>query len=197
MPSGERVSRRTIAKRTVGAAAAVWAAPAFTTLALAPAAAASCPSASNCATGASSWVGWPAAARWNNEPITHAAPVTQICLTMTSTVGNSVMMFGLNRDPATNASYNTIDFAFNLLTLGGVTYVYIWESGVFRASLGTLDPGTELCVTRTDPGTVEYSVCGSVVRTRPTPPASDLYVDSSGFGWPSWGGTLNYDVGYC
>lgn len=82
---------------------------------------------------------------------------------------------GINTDPATNDSWETIDYLFVVRTGGGIE---IFESGASIASVGTYAEGTT-CVVAYDGRTVRYSVNGSVVRTVAASPGQTYWLDSA------------------
>ncbi|MFK8038027.1 MAG: T9SS type A sorting domain-containing protein [Crocinitomicaceae bacterium] len=87
---------------------------------------------------------------------------------------NTFRMIGLSNGN-TNAHYNTIDYAFYLISGGGIR---IYESGTNRGGFGTYTTGTEFKI-GVESGTVKYYVNGSLVYTSAIPPVLPLLVDVS------------------
>jgi hypothetical protein len=98
-----------------------------------------------------------------------------------STVGR--LMFGLNSDPTTDASYTSIDYAIYLNgTPGGDGNIYIYESASNPAAFGAYAVGDVFAVVY-DGSSVKYLKNGAVFYTSTAPSASTpnqkLYFDSS------------------
>ncbi|MDP3612112.1 MAG: enoyl-CoA hydratase-related protein, partial [Rubrivivax sp.] len=87
------------------------------------------------------------------------------------------MMFGLNSDPAADASYTSLDFAWYFTSGGSLD---IWESGTFVATFGSYTTDTVLSVVY-DGKTVRYLKDGVVVRALPVAPGLRLHLDTSLF----------------
>ncbi len=188
-------SRRSLVGKAAGGAALIWATPVVTTLGLTPAAAAS---------GGETWsitAERPLANQgWNNQLITGTVPVDEVCTTLTASAGNTPQMIGLNTDPGTNASYNTIDHAayFYIRTDLGPRF-YVWEDGGYGGYWTNINIGDEVCVVR-DPATgiVTYLLNGVVVFTSPNNSPGTLYVDSSFYYRPGfWSGSVTLDITSC
>ena len=110
---------------------------------------------------------------WNSGLVSTTSFTSGAKLTFMVTAGSSAM-FGLNTDPATNANYNSIDYA---IFVNGIT-INIFESGVNKATVGTYT-STDLFTILYNNDTVSYYKNG--IRLYSTDVAKDLtlYVDSS------------------
>lgn len=110
---------------------------------------------------------------WNSGLVSTTSFTSGAKLTFMATAGSSAML-GLNTDPATNANYNSIDYA---IYVAGTT-IYIFESGVNKATVGTYT-STDLFTILYNNDTVSYYKNG--IRLYSTDVAKDLtlYVDSS------------------
>ena len=110
---------------------------------------------------------------WNSGLVSTTSFTSGAKLTFMATAGSSAML-GLNTDPATNAHYNSIDYA---IYVAGTT-IYIFESGVNKATVGTYT-STDLFTILYNNDTVSYYKNG--IRLYSTDVAKDLtlYVDSS------------------
>jgi hypothetical protein len=102
---------------------------------------------------------------------------------------NYVMM-GLNTDPATNASYATIDYAWYPYYTGGVQ---IYENGSYIGEyFGTYNSSTKFLITY-DNSSVRYWIDGRVYLTRTPGSGITFYIDSSFY----YTGTSGFvDVGF-
>ncbi len=87
---------------------------------------------------------------------------------------NGAIMFGLNSDPSTNASYTSIDYAWYLEADGTLS---IYENGASVLALGAYSTGTVLTVTWNG-GTVRYYQ-NNVLRREVAARATLMYFDSS------------------
>lgn len=88
----------------------------------------------------------------------------------------SHLMLGLSSSNP-NANYNTIDYA---IYLNRNRYVYIYESGSSKASLGTYAIGDRFRVERTGPsGIVKYYQNGQLIHTSGTNTTAPLMIDAS------------------
>ncbi|GEM_PF-2331220 len=87
------------------------------------------------------------------------------------------LLFGLNSDPNTDASYTSLDFAMELQA-GGVLAVY--ESNVARGAIGSYVAGDILAVIF-DGSAIRYCKNGAVLFTssQPAPIGSPLFFDST------------------
>jgi hypothetical protein len=85
------------------------------------------------------------------------------------------VMFGLNTDPAADASYTSIDFAWYFDFTNGIR---IYEDSNDRGSFGTYTTATVLSITY-DGATVRYFKDGSLLRSVTRAIGSPLYFDSS------------------
>jgi predicted phage tail protein len=88
---------------------------------------------------------------------------------------NTNVMFGLNTDPLTNASYLSIDYAF-YLEASGVAYIY--ESGALVATLGAR-LATDVWAVTNDDNLIRYLKNGTVVRATAAPVGAKFFFDSS------------------
>lgn len=84
------------------------------------------------------------------------------------------MMAGLNTDPATNDSYDSIDYA--IFILGNTSQVY--ESGVFIGDIGAWATSTRFAIVY-DNKTVTYYKDGNSVRQIPVAAGQTLYFDAA------------------
>lgn len=75
------------------------------------------------------------------------------------TIGQS--FFGLNTDPATDANFTSIDFAWYYF---GDGHCFVYESGVFVADMGTYTTSTVLAIVHNGPEILYYKD-GALVRT--------------------------------
>lgn len=87
---------------------------------------------------------------------------------------NKAIIFGLNEDPSTDASYTSIDFAWYFEGDGTLS---IYESGSPVLDGGSYTTATVLSISW-DGGVVRYWKDNSLIRERPAKP-SRLYFDSS------------------
>ena len=88
---------------------------------------------------------------------------------------SSYFMAGLNSDPTTNASFDTIDFAFHMNNDGSV---YCFESGSFGANFGAYAAGMELCLYY-DNEYVHHLINGREVRSTYVGAGRKYHFDSS------------------
>jgi hypothetical protein len=89
---------------------------------------------------------------------------------------NNYVMMGLNTDPATNASYATIDYAWYPYYGGGVQ---IYENGSYIGEyFGTYSSSTKFLITY-DNSSVRYWIDGRVYLTRTPGSGITFYLDSS------------------
>jgi hypothetical protein len=87
----------------------------------------------------------------------------------------SHFMAGLNTDPAADASFTSLDYAFYM---AGSAPLYAYESGVSQGVIGTYVAGDVLTVTY-DGASVRYLKNGDVLRTVAALPNLKLFFDSS------------------
>lgn len=101
---------------------------------------------------------------WNNEFTTGSTPIVgdfRLCTTISGTTGNTANMLGINSDPTTNASWNTIDCALYIRDLNGQQNLYHYENGSFQGFIGTQNiEGQEICYVRTG-GVVTFELNGN------------------------------------
>ncbi len=138
---------------------------------------------------------------WTNQVITGTIPTDMVCVTVTAATGNTPQMIGLNSDPSTDASFQSIDYAFYVYQANNSQILQIRESGGFVLNVpGGWAIGDDLCIVR-DPatGVVTYSVNGTVVHTSAVNSTDDLFVDSSFyFANGFWGtGSITMEVTTC
>ncbi|WP_103068346.1 hypothetical protein [Aquimarina sediminis] len=97
-------------------------------------------------------------------------------LNFTSGPNNRYRMIGLNSDPATNASYASIDYAIYLVSNGRV---YVFENGANRGYKTTYVAGDQFEVNVSCEGVVSYLKNGSTFYTSTVSPSGALYLDTS------------------
>lgn len=119
---------------------------------------------------------------WNNQVVTGTQAFSgdaEFSFTISAATLNTPQMIGLNSDPATNASYATIDYALYIYVNGTTRRIYIYENGAYRGLFfNPFALGDEFSIRRT--GTlVEYLRNDVVFYTSTVASTSDLYVDSS------------------
>jgi len=103
--------------------------------------------------------------------------VDRILISARAAQTNAYIMFGLNSDPKTNASYDTIDYAwyFN----GSPSEAYIYENGVpIGVNYGSYTTSTILSIIYEN-GVIKYYKDGSLVRSVNRSVGVPLYFDSS------------------
>lgn len=88
---------------------------------------------------------------------------------------NRALMFGLNTDPTTNASYTSLDYAFYLRANGNLE---IWESNAMVLAVGAYATGDTFSISFNN-FSVRYYQNGSLVRTIPATHSGALHFDSS------------------
>jgi hypothetical protein len=88
---------------------------------------------------------------------------------------NLALMFGLNSDPATDASFTSIDYA---MYAGADGSLYAYESNVSKGVIGSYVAGDVLAVTY-DGSNVRYMKGGTILRTVSATIAAPLFFDSS------------------
>jgi hypothetical protein len=113
-------------------------------------------------------------------------------LNFTSGANNRYRMIGLNSDPATNASYASIDYALYLV---GNKRIYIYENGSNRGNKTNYVSGDQFKINVDCDGTVTYLKNGSVIYTSATKANSILYFDSSFYNTPG-NGISNISITY-
>ncbi|MEC4724511.1 phage tail protein [Shewanella sp. D64] len=98
------------------------------------------------------------------------------CTIASGNAGAIRFMFGLNADPSSNASYNTLDYAFYPTN----SLYYVYEGGLSKGMVLAVAPvvGDTLSVAY-DGTQVKYFINGVVVRTVSAPVNLKLYMDSS------------------
>jgi len=123
---------------------------------------------------------------WNNtigEPGVALVGDGEFCFTIDSLKDGTIQMIGLNSDPATNRSFNTIDYAIYVYARENLSQyrLYIRESGTQRSyplNTTTSYVGSELCVRRTGT-TIDYLKDGVILYTSTVASTQDLYIDNS------------------
>lgn len=113
-------------------------------------------------------------------------------LNFTSGPNNRYRMIGLNSDPATNASYTSIDYALYLV---GNKRIYIYENGRSRGNKTNYASGDQFKINVDCDGTVTYLKNGSVIYTSATKANNILYFDSSFYNTPG-NGISNISITY-
>ena len=116
---------------------------------------------------------------WNAQgySISHAIPAGEAGnLSFTAVTNDRLRMIGLNSDPATNASYTTLDYAIYLHSNNNV---YIYEHGASKGRYATYLPGDNFEVNVDCTGRVSYLKNGSEIYNSATQATGDLYLDSS------------------
>ncbi|QKX06549.1 hypothetical protein HN014_17060 [Aquimarina sp. TRL1] len=118
-------------------------------------------------------------AGWNQQGYStvHSIPAGgEGHLNFVSGPSNRYRMIGLNSDPATNASYNTIDYAIYLVAN---SRVYVYENGAYRGNFTTYVAGDNFEIYVACSGLVTYAKNGTVFYTSSISASGDLYFDSS------------------
>lgn len=103
--------------------------------------------------------------------------IDRILISAKAAQTNAYIMFGLNSDPKTNASYTSLDYAwyFN----GSPSEAYIYENGVpTGVNYGSYTTDTILSIIYEN-GIIKYYKDGSLVRSVPRLAGLPLYFDSS------------------
>lgn len=114
---------------------------------------------------------------WNSQAYSTNGYIDRILISAQAAQTNAYIMFGLNSDPKTNASYDTIDYAwyFN----GSPSEAYIYENGVsIGVNYGSYTTSTILSIIYEN-GVIKYYKDGSLVRSVNRSVGAPLYFDSS------------------
>lgn len=187
--------RRKFLVRSAVGAGVIWSAPVVTTVGLYPAAAASGTPKVTTATRPLPGTGW------TNELCLGSTPIDHLCTTLTAENGEPFAeMLGLNSDPATNQSWNTLDYAVYFLQFNGTIGLRVYENGVFRGFFGNILVGDEVCITRSPSGVVTYSLNGTDFFTSTVNSMAPLFLDSSFWSQPTgfWSmGSTTHSVVVC
>ena len=116
---------------------------------------------------------------WNAQgySIAHAIPAGEAGkLSFTVTTNTRYRMVGLNSDPTTNASYQSLDYA---IYVAANRYVYIYENGSNKGSFSTYSAGDNFEVKVNCSGKVAYFKNGSEFYSSSISASGALYFDSS------------------
>lgn len=97
-------------------------------------------------------------------------------LSFTADTNTRIRMIALNTDPATNASYTTLDFA---MYLHSNKRIYIYESGSSKGNKTTYLNGDKLEINVDCNGKVTYLKNGTAFYTSLNTASGTLYLDSS------------------
>jgi len=114
---------------------------------------------------------------WNSQAYSTNGYIDRILISAQAAQTNAYIMFGLNSDPKTNASYDTIDYAwyFN----GSPSEAYIYENGVpTGVNYGSYTTDTILSIIYEN-GFIKYYKDGSLVKSVNRSVGTPLYFDSS------------------
>ncbi|MED1940816.1 phage tail spike protein [Cytobacillus firmus] len=126
---------------------------------------------------------------WDSQAYSTESYTGGAFLTFKAGVNANNVMIGLNSDPATDASYTSIDFAFYLRSAGTFSF---YESGTSRGTATPFAVGDVFSVVY-DNTEVSYYHNGNLVRTVAAPSGRTLSVDSS-FGTVSSKSPHIYDL---
>ncbi|MBY0157266.1 phage tail protein [Cytobacillus firmus] len=126
---------------------------------------------------------------WDSQAYSTESYTGGAFLTFKAGVNANNIMIGLNSDPATDASYTSIDFAFYLRSAGTFSF---YESGTSRGTAAPFAVGDVFSVVY-DNTEVRYYHNGNLVRTVAAPSGRTLSVDSS-FGTASSKSPHIYDL---
>jgi YD repeat-containing protein len=97
-------------------------------------------------------------------------------VSLTAPVASDHLMFGLNSDPNTDASYTSIDYALYLNA--GVLSAYA-NGNVVTTSLGSYVQGDQLAVSYDGNGHVNFLKNGQIIYSMAATPTQPLYGDTS------------------
>ncbi|MEK3822088.1 phage tail spike protein [Cytobacillus sp. FSL W8-0315] len=112
---------------------------------------------------------------WDSQAYSTESYTGGAFLTFKAGVNSNNIMIGLNSDPATDASYTSLDFAFYLRSAGTFSF---YESGTSRGTATPFAVGDVFSVVY-DNTEVRYYHNGNLVRTVATSSGRTLSVDSS------------------
>lgn len=112
---------------------------------------------------------------WNSGARSLEGHVRGAFTTFRARNASVVAMAGLNSDPATDAGYATIDYAFYPYSTGDL---FIYESGVSQGTFGLWNTNTILAITY-DGANVRYWKNGEIQRTVARSIGLALHFDSS------------------
>ena len=117
---------------------------------------------------------------WDAQVYSVESYTTKCSATATAPVAspaNPRMMFGLNSDPTTNASFLSLDYAFYVDRVGNRLDIY--ESGSLISFSALVDAASPVLVITYDGTNVTYLKDGVVLRTVARGVGAALYLDSS------------------
>ncbi|WP_298506228.1 hypothetical protein [uncultured Maribacter sp.] len=116
---------------------------------------------------------------WNAQGYSsyHAIPAGEEGkLNFTAVTNNRYRMAGLNSDPTTNASYQSLDYA---IYVAANTYIYVYENGSNKGNFSTYSPGDNFEIQVDCSGRVSYYRNGSEFYSSTILASEALYFDSS------------------
>lgn len=114
-------------------------------------------------------------ADWDSDVYSTDAYAGGVFAAASPAQANAFLMFGLNTDPLTDASYTSIDYAWYAKGDGTLE---IWESSALIGGFGGYSAGVQLALTY-DGERVRYLRNGEVLRTVPAVAGRLFYFDSS------------------
>jgi uncharacterized protein (TIGR02145 family) len=112
---------------------------------------------------------------WDTQAYSTNGYVDRILISAKSAQTNAYIMFGLNSDPKTDASYTSLDYAWYFVNNGTLV---IWENNENISSHGTYTTDTILSIIYEN-GVIKYYKDGSLVRSITRSVGLPLYFDSS------------------
>jgi collagen type I/II/III/V/XI/XXIV/XXVII alpha len=112
---------------------------------------------------------------WDGQVYSTQGYVRGVYATARASQTNAPIMFGLNSDPTTNASYDSMDYAIYFLTDGTIQ---IYENSSLISSHGAYTTSSVLTITY-DGVNVRYYRDGTLLRTVARSIGNPLYFDSS------------------
>jgi uncharacterized protein (TIGR02145 family) len=112
---------------------------------------------------------------WDTQAYSTNGYVDRILISAKSAQTNAYIMFGLNSDPKTDASYTSLDYAWYFVNNGTLV---IWENNENISSHGTYTTDTILSIIYEN-GVIKYYKDGSLVRSIARSVGLPLYFDSS------------------
>lgn len=112
---------------------------------------------------------------WDAQAYSTNGYVDRILISAKPAQTNAYIMFGLNSDPKTDASYTSLDYAWYFYNDGTL---FIWENNQNKGSYGLYTTDTILSIIYEN-GFIKYYKDGSLVKNTPRPVGLPLYFDSS------------------
>ena len=112
---------------------------------------------------------------WDGQVYSSEGYSKNVHVTFKASQTNAYLMVGLNSDPATDASYSSLDYAWYPRADGTLE---IYESNAYIGTFGSYTTGTVLSVTY-DSSNVRYFKDGVLMRTVARSISGLLYLDSS------------------